>query len=42
VGDNGSATQEDHPDTLKSMANLAFTWQSSAHDAEAINLLEIA
>ena len=30
---------EDHPDTLTSMANLAFTWKSSAHDAEAINLL---
>jgi len=30
---------EDHHGTLTSMANLAFTWKSSAHDAEAINLL---
>ena len=30
---------EDHPSTLSSMANLAFTWKSSGHDAEAINLL---
>ncbi|CAG8345696.1 unnamed protein product [Penicillium salamii] len=30
---------EDHPDTLTSMANLAFTWKSSGHDAEAISLL---
>ncbi|OQE13668.1 hypothetical protein PENSTE_c049G06369, partial [Penicillium steckii] len=30
---------EDHPDTLSSMANLAFTWKSSGHDAHAIDLL---
>jgi hypothetical protein len=30
---------EDHPSTLTSMANLAFTWRSSGHDAQAINLL---
>jgi hypothetical protein len=30
---------EDHPGTLESMANLAFTRKSSAHDVEAINLL---
>ena len=30
---------EDHPSTLTSMANLAFTWKSSARNAEAINLL---
>lgn len=30
---------EDYPGTLTSMANLAFTWKSSAHDAETINLL---
>ncbi|CAG8947721.1 unnamed protein product [Penicillium salamii] len=30
---------EDHPNTLRSMANLAFTWKSSPHDAKAINLL---
>ncbi|KAL4745969.1 hypothetical protein BDW72DRAFT_207750 [Aspergillus terricola var. indicus] len=28
-----------HPDTLTSMASLAFTWKSSGKDAEAINLL---
>ncbi|KAJ5128088.1 hypothetical protein N7448_008867 [Penicillium atrosanguineum] len=28
---------EDHPDTLTSMANLAFTWKSSGHDAKAVN-----
>ena len=30
---------EDHPDTLNSMANLAFTWKSSAHNDETISLL---
>ncbi|KAJ6115370.1 hypothetical protein N7486_001148 [Penicillium sp. IBT 16267x] len=30
---------EDHPDTLTSMENLAFTWKSSARHVEAINLL---
>ncbi|KAJ5140331.1 hypothetical protein N7448_003739 [Penicillium atrosanguineum] len=30
---------EDHPDTLSSMANLAFTWKSSGNDAEAVKLL---
>jgi hypothetical protein len=36
---NKTKLGEDHPDTLTSMANLAFTWKSSAHDAKAINLL---
>jgi hypothetical protein len=30
---------EDYPDTLTSMANLAFTWKSLAYDTEAITLL---
>jgi hypothetical protein len=30
---------EDHRGTLTSMANVAFTWKSSAYDAEAIDLL---
>jgi hypothetical protein len=30
---------EDHPDTLTSMVNLAFTWKSLGHHAEAISLL---
>ena len=25
---------EEHPDTLTSMANLAFTWNSLGHDHE--------
>ncbi|OCK80636.1 hypothetical protein K432DRAFT_297220, partial [Lepidopterella palustris CBS 459.81] len=29
----------DHPDTLSSMANLAFTWKEQGRDAEAINLM---
>ncbi|CAG8108440.1 unnamed protein product [Penicillium nalgiovense] len=29
----------DHPDTLTSMANLAFTWESTGQHAEAIDLL---
>ena len=31
---------EDHPDTLTSMSNLAYTWKSSGRDAEAIDLLQ--
>ena len=30
---------ENYPDTLISMANLAFTWEFLANDAEVINLL---
>lgn len=30
---------EDHPNTLNSMAHLAFIWKSAGHDAEAISLL---
>ena len=29
----------DHPDTLTSMANLAFTWESTGQHTKAINLL---
>jgi hypothetical protein len=29
----------DHPDTLTSMANLAFTFESTGRRSEAINLL---
>lgn len=32
---------EDHPDTLMSMANLAFTWKSAGQQANAINLLRL-
>lgn len=32
---------EDHPDTLSSTANLAFTWKSAGRKATAINLLRI-
>ncbi|KAF4768554.1 hypothetical protein HAV15_002966 [Penicillium sp. str.  len=31
---------EDHSSTLLSLGNLAFTWKSSSHDAEAIKLLQ--
>ena len=30
----------DHPDTLSSMANLAFTWKEQSRDKEAIKLIE--
>ncbi|KAF2008325.1 hypothetical protein BU24DRAFT_360564, partial [Aaosphaeria arxii CBS 175.79] len=30
----------DHPDTLTSMANLAWTWKSLERSAEAIGLLQ--
>ncbi|PVH91428.1 hypothetical protein DM02DRAFT_342936 [Periconia macrospinosa] len=30
----------DHPDTLISMNNLAFTWKSPGRDAEAIELMK--
>lgn len=30
---------KDYPDTLASIANLAFTYKSLAHDSEAIALL---
>jgi hypothetical protein len=30
---------EDYPDTLTSIANLAFTWKYSGHVTEAISLL---
>ncbi|KAJ6002314.1 hypothetical protein N7499_001820 [Penicillium canescens] len=30
---------EDHPSTLRSMANLAFTWESIGQHAKAIDLL---
>lgn len=29
----------DHPDTMKSMANLAFTWKFLGRNAEAVELL---
>jgi hypothetical protein len=29
----------DHPDTLTSMANLAFTWKSSGYNTQALYLL---
>jgi hypothetical protein len=31
----------DHPDTLRSMANLAFTWESTGQHTKAIDLLRI-
>jgi len=30
---------DDHPDTLSSIANLAFAWKSSGHNAQALRLL---
>ena len=30
----------DHPDTLTSMNNLAFTWKGLGRDAEAVQLME--
>jgi hypothetical protein len=30
----------DHPDTLTSMSNLAFTWEAQARCAEALALME--
>jgi hypothetical protein len=30
----------DHPDTLTSMVNLAFTWKEQGRDEEAIRLME--
>jgi hypothetical protein len=30
---------DEHPDTLTSMANLAFTWKAQGQSAEAIDLL---
>lgn len=38
-GDSQVEAGEDHPDTLVSMANIAFTWKSSGRNAEAIELL---
>jgi hypothetical protein len=32
---------EDHPETLMSMANLAFTWKCTGRKANAIDLLRI-
>jgi hypothetical protein len=29
----------DHPDTLTSMANLAFAWKAQGRDAEAVQLM---
>jgi hypothetical protein len=29
----------DHPSTLTSMANLAFTWKGQGQDAEAVRLM---
>jgi len=29
----------DHPDTLTSMANLAFTWEEQSWDGEAVDLI---
>jgi hypothetical protein len=31
---------EEHPDTLTSMNNLAFTWKGQARDIEAIDLMD--
>lgn len=31
---------EEHPNTLTSMANLAFTWKGYGQDAKAIELME--
>jgi len=31
---------EEHPDTLLSMANLAYTWKSQSRNKEAILLME--
>ncbi|KAK4173429.1 hypothetical protein QBC36DRAFT_335835, partial [Triangularia setosa] len=30
----------DHPDTLMSMANLAFTWKSQGRHSDALALIE--
>jgi hypothetical protein len=30
----------EHPDTLTSMNNLAFTWKEQGRDTEALNLME--
>jgi hypothetical protein len=30
----------DHPDTLTSMHNLAFTWESQGRHADALSLME--
>jgi hypothetical protein len=30
---------DDHPNTLSSLANLAFAWKSSGRDEDALNLL---
>jgi hypothetical protein len=30
----------DHPNTLSSMSNLAFTWNSGGRETEAIRLME--
>ena len=30
---------EEHPDTLVSIVNLAFTWKAQDRDAEAINFM---
>jgi hypothetical protein len=30
----------DHPDTLTSMNNLAFTWKGQGRDKEALTLIE--
>ena len=31
---------EEHPDTLTSMHNLAFTWEGQGRDEEAIKLMD--
>ncbi|KAF2787606.1 hypothetical protein K505DRAFT_257322, partial [Melanomma pulvis-pyrius CBS 109.77] len=31
---------EEHPDTLSSIANLAYTWKSQSRNEEAILLME--
>jgi hypothetical protein len=30
----------DHPDTLNSISNLAFTWKETGRETEAIRLIE--
>ena len=31
---------EEHPDTLTSMANLAFIWKAQSRDTKAVNLIQ--
>lgn len=40
MGANKMVLGEEHPDTLISMANLAFTWKSLERNKDAIGLME--